>query len=65
MDASTFVNYLMDTNCPDNVENGVYRFTIELHCRTVEVVARRLVEGRMNGEKWISGSWEIISFNRL
>jgi hypothetical protein len=65
MDASAFVNDLMDTNCPDNVENGVYRFTIELHCRTVEVVARRLAEGRMNGEKWISGSWEIISFNRL
>jgi hypothetical protein len=64
MDATAFMNAIFDKHCPDNVENGVYTFSIELHCRTVEVTAKKLAEGKFNRleNTWVSGGWEIISF---
>lgn len=66
MDATAFMNGILDRDCPADVDkdSGVYRFTIQLCCQTIEVTAKKLADGHWNKEEdvWTSGGWEIISF---
>jgi hypothetical protein len=67
-DANEVLSVLLDNSCPEEIEGDIRHFSIDLHCVTFHVTARRIQEAvwetvNDNPVKVSAGIWEVISYD--